>query len=742
VLPTFPCRRVLPAWLGALTAITLIATRAGALERLPSDWGAYLRPLERLSRTGILYDRVLPLAHLERLDGSAATPVLDRRTWRQGYDELRRAAIAAPRGPDLATLDDEARASARAGVIPLALFDRAFERVRPERGDDIARRIADGGVEPLPDDALVASRAVGAAALVDRTFRGADLAFALDPDRLFSDDPSPPRALVIDFDDGRGPVPFALGEKVRVRYAAPGPKSMRAVLTRADGTKAEARFSLDVAALAAPPPDDTLHVIATVPYQGQYGSGDAYVYRAPGHATLVNPVVVIEGFDLDNSMNWDELYAQLNQQNLLENLRADGFDAVVLNFTDATVAVEENGNLVAELIQQVQSLIPPGNSLALVGASMGGLCSRYALAYLEHQGIPHRVRVWIAFDTPNGGANVPLGLQYWLNFFSGQSADAAAYLAVLQRPAAREMLIYHFTSPATTAGVADPLRAQMLSAFSAVGDYPQLTRRVAISDGSSQGTNQGFQPGDQVVEWDYTSLFVVVQGDIWSVPNQVNHTIFKGNMRIVFSSNSQTINATGTMPWDGAPGGFKDSFAELDAVPAPYGDIVALHPNHCFVPSVSALALPTTDPFFDIAGTPNLVALTPFDAVYVPAANYEHVTVTPENAVWIRNEIEQGVLAAGELMPGAVSLAGAPDPFRQSTRLTFTLPSAGHVDLRVFDLQGREVARLVNETRSAGVHTITWDGSDERGAIAAPGMFFVRLVVDGRALVRRVVKLR
>src|SRR6185436_5669376 len=143
-----------------------------------------------------------------------------------------------------------------------------------------------------------------------------------------------------------------------------------------------------------------------------------------------------------------------------------------LNFTDATVAIEQNGFVVAELVSQVQSLIPPASTVAVVGASMGGLCSRYALAYMESHGIPHRVRTWMSFDAPHAGADIPLGLQYWINFFSSQSADAAAFLAILNRPAAREMLLYHYTTPPGTTGQADAMRAQMLNAFAAAGNYP------------------------------------------------------------------------------------------------------------------------------------------------------------------------------------------------------------------------------------------------------------------------------
>src|SRR5262245_23558820 len=89
-----------------------------------------LGPLAQASQTGVIYDRVLPLAHLERLDGSASAPEIDLATWRQAYDELRRAAWRGPEWPALDRLAADARADVRAGVIPIAWFDRAYERVR------------------------------------------------------------------------------------------------------------------------------------------------------------------------------------------------------------------------------------------------------------------------------------------------------------------------------------------------------------------------------------------------------------------------------------------------------------------------------------------------------------------------------------------------------------------------------------------------------------------------------------
>src|SRR5262249_40522121 len=147
--------------------------------------------------------------------------------------------------------------------------------------------------------------------------------------------------------------------------------------TSADGVVRQAAFAFPVETLAAPTPDDTLHVTATIPYLGQFGTGDAYVRLAPGHSQITNPVIVVEGFDLTNSTNWEELYTLLNQQGLADSVTARGFDAIVLNFTDATDYVQKNSFVVEQLILDVQALVPPTTTVAVVGASMGGLCSRY-----------------------------------------------------------------------------------------------------------------------------------------------------------------------------------------------------------------------------------------------------------------------------------------------------------------------------------------------------------------------------
>ena len=65
-----------------------------------------------------------------------------------------------------------------------------------------------------------------------------------------------------------------------------------------------------------------------------------------------------------------------------------------------------------------------------------------------------------------------------------------------------------------------------------------------------------------------------------------------------------------------------------------------------------------------------------------------------------------------------------PNPFNPSTQINFDLPFAGHVSLIIYDVLGREVARLASGFHQAGHHSVTWNASRQ-----SSGVYFYRLVV-------------
>jgi hypothetical protein len=49
---------------------------------------------------------------------------------------------------------------------------------------------------------------------------------------------------------------------------------------------------------------------------------------------------------------------------------------------------------------------------------------------------------------------------------------------------------------------------------------------------------------------------------------------------------------------------------------------------------------------------------------------------------------------------------------------------------------------LVDETFDPGVHTVGWDGEDNRGRVVAPGLYFVRMQASGFSGVTKVIKIK
>ena len=76
-----------------------------------------------------------------------------------------------------------------------------------------------------------------------------------------------------------------------------------------------------------------------------------------------------------------------------------------------------------------------------------------------------------------------------------------------------------------------------------------------------------------------------------------------------------------------------------------------------------------------------------------------------------------------------------PNPFNPMTTISFALPKTTQVQLRVYDLSGKLVTTLAEETLSAGQHEVIWTGRDDNGRQAASGMYFYRLVAEGQTLV-------
>jgi hypothetical protein len=82
----------------------------------------------------------------------------------------------------------------------------------------------------------------------------------------------------------------------------------------------------------------------------------------------------------------------------------------------------------------------------------------------------------------------------------------------------------------------------------------------------------------------------------------------------------------------------------------------------------------------------------------------------------------------GDETPAATTLARCwPNPFNPATTIAFTLREKGPVTLKIYDVSGRLVRTLVDETRDAGRYDVVWDGRNDGGRGVASGIYFCRM---------------
>ena len=79
-----------------------------------------------------------------------------------------------------------------------------------------------------------------------------------------------------------------------------------------------------------------------------------------------------------------------------------------------------------------------------------------------------------------------------------------------------------------------------------------------------------------------------------------------------------------------------------------------------------------------------------------------------------------------------------PNPFNPVTNIHYGIPNKSHVNIKIYDLLGREVRTLVDKEQEASYYNIIWDSKDNFGNNVSSGMYLYKIVAysDGKVLVK------
>jgi hypothetical protein len=276
-------------------------------------------------------------------------------------------------------------------------------------------------------------------------------------------------------------------------------------------------------------------IMAEIPFQGyeagdfpMHGIGEYSLYLAKNNsgacdlASVRKPMILLDGFDPLDERKAECLYGKYLRykhpeggDRLLGDLARDEenqYDLIILNFTQwnkpiggviegGADYIERNAMVLISLIAKINQAMEENGShekLVIAGPSMGGLISRYALSYMEKHGMDHRCRLWISFDSPHLGANIPLSVQSFVKYFALEGNSKAAKKVLdfqLGSVAARQMLLVHHTY-AVAHGPNPVFRPKFVhnltqNGLPGSGGWPTQCRKVSLVNGSLQGQKFG-----------------------------------------------------------------------------------------------------------------------------------------------------------------------------------------------------------------------------------------------------------
>lgn len=530
-------------------------------------------------------------------------------------------------------------------------------------------------------------------------YSGKSFQVVLPSNLWFTNNASTVSSIAVDFNDGVGYRTITTNQSINISYADTGRKTWTFRLTLTNNTNLYSHTEMQIeqepnaygnsgcSSCRFPRPGGPIFLTADDPYIGQSGQGWITVDYANADLRLRRPLIVVEGFDPGHLLaperqfgfsNFVTFIAQLNGSNDLRNLLQGNnqqYDIIYVDWFRGTDFLQRNALLLERVIRWVNEQKAIDGSVepnVVLGQSMGGVISRWALRDMENRGLNHQTRLYISWDAPQQGANVPVAYQHAVrhaNSLFMQSAIPVLLggtniirmvknaLNLLDVPAARQMLYNRVLNNGQLSNAdhnAWQLELRNLG-------YPQQSRNVAVSNGSECGIGQGFQPGATLLSFNgrantriltdiigtaggmyllslFTGqpafLFGIVPGrnDFFfdfqcnAQPEGTTIQLYKGKIdyrkKILWLINVNTTITNRTrnsdpsvLPIDGTPGGMYDTELSLQSSSfqnwaIKYSITASNIPHFNFIPTVSSL---------DIGGGNAALTMNNYRASYVGA---------------------------------------------------------------------------------------------------------------------------
>ena len=580
--------------------------------------------------------------------------------------------------------------------IPLSVLHLDYHRFRKDAIDLNLLFVQDSQLHDTPNrpqSPYLQKKAFGVTPLMAATDT-LDVAFSL-PDSLVFTNTTGIALFEIDLDDGNGYQIVGFNDTITANYEEEGEKELLFRVTLADstvhyghaafyasGTGTNSNLQNGLNKNYSTNQDTVITIDATADHE----SADIEVLYGCKNLGMRKPLVYIQGYkpQIGNKpqdhrfMTGEKRFGQDIPQGgrILDALEAEGYDLIFIKLGYPGDFIGRNAQVVKKAIKKINELKNANGSheeLIVIGSSMGGVVGKYALLEMERDDENHEVKTFISMDSPFRGANLPVGAQFMtkhllntsVTFLAGTVDVGTTNLlsfvdevgqtqTAIHEGFIQNTIFYNLfempsifgTVPNNLTGfdLTNPNHTQFLAEFEALGEL-QDCDFVALSNGSSIGEGQGFEPSDKLVQIKGGTadlLGLSELGGAWpdilaglgwvfrtgirfdlnihALPDNPSSykKVYKGSTKIIVLGGIavQWTSFEGkvkeTVPYDNAPGSTVPIMQ--DGLP---GFVTIHHLNACWVPVVSSLSLnsPHSDSLFkDLSDVKSISPIDRYDA--------------------------------------------------------------------------------------------------------------------------------
>ena len=479
---------------------------------------------------GLLRDYSFELVELDKYSGAQINNnnLLDRPTYEMFLRTIKSAAVGTAPFTDIEVIMVNHRSAGASNVVSLSAAAYRYAYIKANAKDDQLINFSNGKVSDNTKNGVWQNPYASANALGfaphDSIFNASSLTFKLNSNVWFSN--MSYNKIEVDAGDGTGYKQIALGGTIAASYPSSGKKEIKLRVTLTGGNQLVAHSNIIVNAPSA------MMAFGAIPnfyhagtktgaaYNGISTSADVYVVSRNG-GQIRKPFIVVEGFDprslsfmVDTDPNRSlkgkgvstietflgELY---NPNNSAGATIAAEYDLIYVDFVQSDEYIQANAHTLKEVINwvnQQKSYAGSTEPNVIMGQSMGGLITRYALKKMESQGIPHQTSVYVSHDAPHLGANIPLGILYTVYAFNSflenksnlggiVNSYGGSYIDLVKRimhsNAARQMLVNYVDFGGHLNNTDHNLWQQELAAVGfPQGDPNKQFRMLSIVNGS------------------------------------------------------------------------------------------------------------------------------------------------------------------------------------------------------------------------------------------------------------------